>query len=277
MVVTDFDGTIYSRKGSIHPRDLRTLTELEAGEIIRVIATGRSMESLYRVMDPAFPVDYVVFSSGAGVFDLKRQKLLRRTVFSAAETGRICGRLMELKIDFMVHHPIPDNHFFHYFQHGGENPDFVHRLDLYRDYAMDFDWNEIQKLEATQFVVIMPPQEDFYEVLEEEFRDVSIIWSTSPLDHASRWIELFPEGAHKGTGVAWLAEELRIPSEKVMVVGNDFNDIHMLEWSVNSFVVENAPEELKSRFENVAGVEKGGFSMAVERWLQRLKTMDEGA
>src|SRR6056297_272591 len=92
MVVTDFDGTIYTSGKTIHPHDLETLKNLKKNGFVRVIATGRSMQSLYRAVDSSFPVDYVIFSSGAGVLDLKRGKLLRRQVFSAGETVNICRR-----------------------------------------------------------------------------------------------------------------------------------------------------------------------------------------
>jgi len=272
MVVTDFDGTIYSKANHFHPQDLETLKELGREEVPRVIATGRSMESLYRAVDTSFPVDFIVFSSGAGVFELKTRKLLKRTVFSSVETLDLCRRLSAMKVDFMVHHPIPDNHYFHYYHTGGGNPDFFHRLSIYKNYAFPFDWDQLGKLEATQFVIITPPGSGAYHRLEAEFRDVSMIWSTSPLDHSSRWVELFPEGAHKGTGVAWLSDRLGIPAESVMVVGNDFNDIHMLQWSSHPFVVANAPEELKQQFQVVAGCEEAGFSMAVGIWKKRLES-----
>ena len=69
--------------------------------------------------------------------------------------------------------------------------------------------------------------------------------------------------------MAWLAEKTGIPNERVMVVGNDFNDIHMLEWAVHSFVVDNAPWELKNRFEIVPGCAEAGFTAAVGIWMRR--------
>lgn len=270
MVVSDFDGTIFPHGGGFHRRDLATLERLGGEGFIRVIATGRSMESLYRAVDRDFPVDYVVFSSGAGVFDMRRNELLRRTVFSAADTVDISRRLMDLQVDFMVHHPIPDNHYFHYYSAGTENPDFYHRIDVYRDFAAEFNWAEVGELEATQFVIVLPPDSRLCEKMAEYFYDISVIQTTSPLDMTSRWVELFPEGAHKGNGVAWLAEEKEVPPERVMVVGNDFNDIHMLEWAEHPFVVANAPPELKSRFETVPPCSEAGFSTAVAVWMQRL-------
>ncbi len=268
MVVSDFDGTLYEKSNGFSDRDLSTLSELEQRQYVRVLATGRSLKSLYRVVDSGFPVDYVVFSSGAGVYDLKADVLLRRVVFSAEETEQLCRRLFDLQIDFMVHHPIPDNHYFHYHRGSGANSDFTERINLYQDYAMRFDWQQVRSLEATQFVLITPNDHDLLNSLRREFEDrCSVIWSSSPLDGASLWIELFPPGAHKGSGIAWLAESLQVKRDMTMAVGNDYNDLHMLEWSGSAYVVANAPEGLQRRFEVVPQCGRGGFTEAVQRWF----------
>ncbi len=268
MVVTDFDGTIYDKILGFSTEDLDTLTDLNKNGYYRVLATGRSLKSLFRVIDAEFPVDYVVFSSGAGVYNLKREELLKRTVFSSEQTVELCKRLIDLHFDFMVHHPIPDNHYFHYYHGGTGKSDFQDRIELYRDYAMKFDWRQICQLEATQFVLITSADDELLQQTKAEFEEeCSVIWSSSPMDGTSLWIELFPPGAHKGSGIAWLAEKLGIKRKDTMAVGNDFNDMHMLEWSGRGFVVANAPEKLRYRFNEVAACGRNGFTQAVNQWI----------
>ncbi|MCF7913958.1 MAG: Cof-type HAD-IIB family hydrolase [Spirochaetaceae bacterium] len=268
MVVSDFDGTLYDKTNGFTNEDIKTLETLEKRNYVRVLATGRSLQSLYRAVDSSFPVDYVVFSSGAGVYELRREALLKRTVFSAHQTQQLCRRLIELEVDFMVHHPIPDNHYFHYYRGGEGQSDFLRRIELYKKYALDFEWRQVRNLEATQFVIITAPDQELLQKIQADFQqECSVIWSSSPLDASSLWIELFPIGAHKGSGSAWLADKVGVLQKDTMAVGNDFNDVHMLEWSGTGFVVANAPEELRRRFAEVAACGEGGFSEAVVRWL----------
>lgn len=284
MIVSDFDGTLYDKHNGFTDRDLATLNTLQLKNYVRVLATGRSLKSLYRAVDSSFPVDYVVFSSGAGVYHLEKEELLRRVVFSAEQTEKLSRHLIVLGIDFMVHHPIPDNHYFHYYSarevleaEGGKthredsegaSSDYYARIELYKSYAMPFDWRQVRRLEATQFVLITPNDNNLLNMIQNEFKDqCSVIWSSSPLDGTSLWIELFPTGAHKGSGIAWLAENLQVDQEASMAVGNDYNDLHMLEWSDRGFVVANAPEGLLKRFEVVPECGRSGFSDAVQRWL----------
>src|SRR6056297_3702956 len=136
MVISDFDGTIYDKENGFYNEDIDTLKTLKKINYVRALATGRSLQSHYRAIDSSFPVDYVVFSSGAGVYELRREELLKRTVFSAAQTQKLCRRLIEHELDFMVHHPIPDNHYFHYYRGGEGQSDFLSRIELYKKYAL---------------------------------------------------------------------------------------------------------------------------------------------
>ena len=90
--------------------------------------------------------------------------------------------------------------------------------------------------------------------------------ATSPLGGAATWIEVFPAAASKSRSSAWLAERLGLGAAEVLAVGNDYNDLDLLEWGGTSFVVGNAPEELLARFASVASNDAGGVADAVRRW-----------
>jgi hydroxymethylpyrimidine pyrophosphatase-like HAD family hydrolase len=96
---------------------------------------------------------------------------------------------------------------------------------------------------------------------------LSVVHSTSPLDHASTWIECFHPGVSKGKTAAWLATELGVGSSGTVAVGNDFNDLDLLDWAAHAFVVANAPDALKRRFQQVSRGGCGGVAEAVQRWL----------
>ena len=97
-----------------------------------------------------------------------------------------------------------------------------------------------------------------------EFR---VIRATSPLDHRSRWFEIFPRGVGKSFATGWLRARGHGAAGLSLAVGNDYNDVDLLEWAELPFVVANAPGELLSRFPNVPSNDEGGFSEAVRRGL----------
>jgi hydroxymethylpyrimidine pyrophosphatase-like HAD family hydrolase len=71
----------------------------------------------------------------------------------------------------------------------------------------------------------------------------------------------------KSHAVAWLSAEFRLDATQTLSIGNDYNDLDLLEWTASSFVVENAPDEIKDRFSVVASHNDSGVAEAVQRWL----------
>jgi len=90
LVATDLDGTFLRNDKSISKENLETLNFLGERGIFRVIATGRNLKKTLEVIAPDVPFDYVVFSSGAGVYDLRKDKL----IFIRISTRKLCSELL---------------------------------------------------------------------------------------------------------------------------------------------------------------------------------------
>ena len=135
MVVTDLDGTLLHRSGSLGKQDAESLQMLGDRGVLRIIATGRSLYSAHRVLGPETPIDYLVFSSGAGIVEWKSQRIVQKHTMSVEQVKTAVNLLMHMNLEFMVHEPIPDNHRFQYIETGRYNLDFIRRTDIYRDFA----------------------------------------------------------------------------------------------------------------------------------------------
>jgi hypothetical protein len=61
---TDLDGTLLNGDGSLSSVNQQALHHLADQGVLRVAATGRSLYSARKVLDPAFPIDVLIFSSG---------------------------------------------------------------------------------------------------------------------------------------------------------------------------------------------------------------------
>jgi len=159
------------------------------------------------------------------------------------------------------------NHQFWYYQSGNKNSDFDRRLNLYKQFATPVGKIEDTKRDACQLLAILPNKEDWFEELKTKFQDIKIIRATSPLDHESIWMEIFPLHISKGHGCEWLCNKLGLKAEDSFVIGNDYNDIDLLEWGKHSYVVDNAPKELKDKYKTTENVIRDGFAIAVEETL----------
>ena len=269
LFVCDFDGTLLRSDRSFSDADLEALKQLEAFGIVRVIATGRSIYSLNTVSISELPVDFIIFSSGAGITEHPGGDIIRKVSLEAHEVSQAIAILQADDLDFMVHRPIPDNHVFGYFESTTANADFKRRIDLYSEFAFPLDETSDGFGTATQLLAILPPAANpqVLETIRKKLPDFNIIQTTSPLDGQSTWIEIFPATVSKGLTVAWLTTEFDIDPSQTLSIGNDYNDLDLLEWTASSFVVRNAPDDLKERFPVVASHNECGVAEGIRRWL----------
>ena len=66
LFITDFDGTLLRSDGTLAQGDLDALVSLKGYGIRTAIATGRSLYSFNTSPGVDLPVDYVIFTTGAG-------------------------------------------------------------------------------------------------------------------------------------------------------------------------------------------------------------------
>ena len=267
IVISDLDGTLLPAQGEVSDLDLKTLHRLEQKNIVRVIATGRNLYSALSVLPEDFPIDYLIFASGAGIYNWKTKEIIFSQHLDSKLVYEISLELIKLKTDFMILDPIPHNHQFAYYRSGKVNHDFDRRLSLYKPFSSPIGNQEDTKREACQLIVILPNCVNGFNELKAKFKKVKIIRATSPLDHESIWMEIFPLHISKAYGAEWLCKHLNLDPSRSVVIGNDYNDIDLLEWGKHPFVVANAPKELKDTYQNTKTVDESGFSMAIERIL----------
>ena len=273
MFVTDLDGTLKPSGGGFGSADIKALEGLMSQGVITAIATGRSLFSYSRDIRNPLPIDFIIFSSGAGILRTSDWKVIRSVQLNPNQAEQAISFLLDFDLDFMVQRPIPEEHRLFYHSTGRPNPDFERRLKLYKDHAEPMRGMNKNTLYATQLVAIIPEPEGVsaYEKVKNQLSGLTVIRTTSPLDHSSIWIEIFPENVSKSQAVQWLADGRGLSPQDVLCLGNDFNDLDMLEWAGTSFVVANSADELKKRFPMVASNNDGGVAEAVNLWLSQRK------
>ena len=67
-------------------------------------------------------------------------------------------------------------------------------------------------------------------------------------------LESLPAGGTKGEAVAWLAGELGIDASEVVAVGDDRNDIEMLQWAGRGIAMSHAPPDVQAAADDVATI-----------------------
>ncbi len=272
LFITDFDGTLLRDDKQISTKDIESLKDMQKNGVVCTIATGRSLYSFNKAVDQIknnskiakIPIDYIIFSTGAGVMRLADLKILYNETLELADVEKIVS-YFELKgFDYMVHGGIRETHKFGYKKNSDYNPDFETRINLYQNYATPLNSTFTKFNTFTEVLAVIPKriEASFLNEIQLDLPDFSVIHATSPLDHRSAWIEVFNKNVSKSRTTDWLTKHLNIKKENTISVGNDYNDEDLLAWSAQGFVVENAPKALKKRFEIVLSNNESGVSHA---------------
>lgn len=268
LVATDLDGTLLRDDKSISDKDWASLKNLAENKIISVAATGRSMHKVCEVLPENTPFDYIVFSSGGGIFDWKRKEILVSEHFETGITNKICSFLIEKNLNFFVFQPIPENNLFQYHSGALGCTEFDSYLKRHEGDFSILD-EKIFPFQAGQFMSIIPNNEVLFESIKSELyaenSGIKVIRTTSPVDKQFIWIEIFPESVSKGHGLKWLCDLLSIPYTQTAGIGNDFNDEDMFNFVGKPYLLGNSPSELKKIIPSVSETNnQSGFSKVVK-------------
>jgi hydroxymethylpyrimidine pyrophosphatase-like HAD family hydrolase len=107
------------------------------------------------------------------------------------------------------------------------------------------------------------------EALRGDARDYAVSLTEYPLRDFSL-IDITAAAATKGRALAWRAAQLGLAREHVMAVGDNYNDVEMLEFAGTPVVMANAHPDMKSRGWHLTGHhDEAGVARAIERFALR--------
>ncbi len=272
LVLCDLDGTLLRPGHPISEATKETMAALRRHGDIVAVASGRSLYAGREIVTPDLPIDFWIFSTGAGIVSWPSRGIIRRNELQAVDTERIAKFLLDSGEDFMIQAPVPENHRFTYHRTGrpdNASTDFDRRCASFNGFCRPMRDGEPYG-PASQFIAVLPPDETRIATITSSLSMYSVIRATSPMDNHSVWLEIFNPHAGKGNSAKWLAEEYlpsrRFAVSEVFAIGNDYNDIDMLDYADHAFLTPNAPAPLKDKYPATENDTEGALAEAVARW-----------
>lgn len=265
LLVVDIDGTIAGSSNNISKAVKQAITAASCRGIEVALATGRMYRSALRFHEEIGSCLPLVAYQGAWIQDPATQK-----IHSHLPVGReIAGKLLDyfeqpqLRSLLSVHFYINDNLYVReltteteiYAQRSGITPIPVGDL---RDCLSD---------EPTKVLALC----DDTEVIDQLLGNLRRQYTPAEL-YLTKSVATFFEATNpfvnKGVGVRYLAELLGLEPNNVMTIGDNFNDVEMLEYAAIGVAMGNAPAEVKAISQWVApNVEEDGAAVAIEKFL----------
>jgi Cof subfamily protein (haloacid dehalogenase superfamily) len=266
LLVLDIDGTIAGHSNTISHRVKEVVAAVQKKGIKVAIATGRMYCSALRFHQEIGSTLPLVAYQGAWIQDPNTQEIHRHLPVSR----EIALELLEyfehpdLRSLLSVHFYINDQLYIremtketeNYQERCGVNAIPVGDLRQSLDHeptkilALCDDANLIQRLLAN---------------LRRRYHKTELYMTTS----VPTFLEAANTDVNKGNAVRYLAEEmLGLESHNVMTIGDNFNDVEMLNYAGISVAMGDGPEAVQAIADWVApSVELDGAAIAIEKFL----------
>jgi len=274
LIATDVDGTIVTSDRGVTTRTAAAVTAARASGVLVALVTGRPLRWLTQVVDDLGGVDALVIANGAityrlpsGFVDGTEQLLDRRTiptedviVWAVRLRGAVPG------IAFGLERP----------GGFGAEPGYEPAVgtpgvagfsiaSLPELLAAD---SEVVKLLARLPMAAVTDERPGDRLLEQARRVLAGLVSPVHADSRKPLIELGPPGVDKATGLAFLAESLRIEREEVVVFGDMPNDVSMLTWAGRGYAMADGHPEAIAAADAIAEPHGAdGVALAIEELL----------
>jgi len=244
LIALDLDGTTITHAGVLRPAVREAVQAVAATGMHIVVATGRSIVATTPILNAlGLTTGYVVCSNGAVTLALdpdepQGYQILETVTFDPAPALELLRdswpdaviAVEELGVGFKVSAPFPDGEL------DGE--------------LRVVSWEELVADPVTRVTFRSPTgtSEDFEELAERiGLHEVNYnIGFTA-------WMDINPEGVSKGSTLELLRRRLEVEPMHTVAVGDQRNDLEMLQWAARGVAMGNAPEEVKAVADEVTG------------------------
>jgi Cof subfamily protein (haloacid dehalogenase superfamily) len=268
LIGIDVDGTLLDSEGHMPAANREAIHDAVAAGIHVALVTGRSYPFARPVAEPLPAAITLIVSSGAVERSMDGEVLARRlldrmvarTVLNTTRPYRDAAALIfDRDESRQVIFESMD------WEHPGRKHYWLRNQQLIG-----------QAVPLEEALIEDPIQVMFnggaaaMRVLAETLRRGASDFAVSLTEYVHRdfsLIDITAPTATKGRALAWRAAQLGLAREEVMAVGDNLNDIEMLEYAGTPVVMANAVESLKHRGWHITGHQNDvGLAQAIRRF-----------
>ncbi|EGJ28023.1 Cof-type HAD-IIB family hydrolase [Streptococcus porcinus] len=265
ILALDLDGTLFNSEKTVSDANKAALASARELGVKVVITTGRPLAaigSLLTELDLVNEDDYSITFNG-GLVQKNTGQVLDKSSLTFDQVAFIYHELRTLGLPtdilsegIVYSLPSQDGRKSQYHL---ANPllEFV-ELDSLEDLPRDVIFNKIVTVTDADFL-----DAQLNRVKEETFANFESFKSRDII------FEVMPKGVHKAFGLQLLCQHLGIAAKEVMAVGDEANDLSMLEWAGLGVAMANGTSDAKQIANVVTSLtnDQSGVAEAVQKYI----------
>ena len=264
LVAVDMDGTLLHNDKSISDYTINVLRKIVEKGILLMPASGRPLNGMKAaVLNNVKGIKYAICSNGAMLMDVQKEKSISETGIPIEKALEALTYLEQFPVAVYVH---TDRGTFR--AEGWEKTGLSEKYPYIR--FSEGNVKNLREFLRTSRVNVMKMGAYILtdNLAQKLLEKGSPIPGIAFLRSGDGIIELNSTNASKGNALCILCEKLGIQLENVLAIGDNENDISMLQAAGISAAMENAEDDVKQAAKFVAGNnEEDGAAHFLEEWV----------
>ena len=286
LVAIDLDGTLLTSTGEVTENTRIALTKAKEQGVEVVLSSGRPISSTESLAVELGVDNYLISGNGAAVFDVKEQEIIYDRFLNKEQVLKIAKLCEENSFfynvyteDEVIASSLNYNVLFYHkenvkkIEEKRTHINIVQNIAEYIEQSGKDRFLKMTVCDESRFIfnnIIKRLKEiDGIDVLEVEYMSRKKIKSgTDDVDIQYYYTEITNENVNKWTAIEFLLDKLKIKPEEVMAIGDNMNDIEMIEGAGLGVVMGNSNPKMKEiADEIVADNNSEGVLEAFEKFV----------
>ncbi|MBD3919521.1 HAD family phosphatase [Paenibacillus sp. PR3] len=234
LIALDVDGTLLTDDHELTEGTRQAVREagLRGAEIM--VCTGRGPGGAFQIMDKLGLQGIVITHNGAATIDADDKRIVHQYEFTLEQATRYMNYCWEQGVHFDLNTAF-DLYLFNELDQEG--------LDMYAKYGIVPIVIEKDQIPTGLVKMTVFADPKTLDKVEAEWRT----WETELqiIRSGEYFIDIQHPSANKGSALEQYAKQQNIPRERVMAIGNYYNDIGMLHFAGLGVAMDNSPEDVK--------------------------------
>lgn len=264
IVGIDLDGTLLDDKKEISTENKKTLQKAKNLGVKIVLCTGRPLGGMSHYLDELGlrgPDDYAVTYNGGLVQKTDSRQIVSQIYFSLEEVRDIYQKMSQIglpvnfiDLDYIHEPPYP----------AGLRSNYAKSMPYLVLKSLDME-NLASDLKINKAVINADPH-----LIEGKVADFETAFAGdySMMRSHPHQMEIMPKGVDKGAGLQQLGKLLKVSKNEMMAIGDEENDLAMIEYAGLGVAMENANEKVKALAQKVTkNNNESGVAYAVNEWV----------
>lgn len=242
LIAADMDGTLLDGNAELSDYNAEILKALIKNGIEIIFATGRPFESVKKFKDAINNDNCLIICNGAAVADTNGKFLYTKSMDE--NSSKMIIDLFNENKDGICLNIYSDGKYYI------SEEEFYFKKYIEREGIKNIIVG-LEKIEVFEFVKVLFLGEHEKLLTLQENINKSIQNADAVFSHPE-FLEIIPKGVNKAHALKWLCDKKKIDYKNIMVFGDNYNDLDMINLAGIGVAVQNAVDEVKNNADYIA-------------------------